>query len=101
MASISLLDVRSLVLLLRFNTSLVFFNANCLRQQVERATEHAGDGLHWLVLDAMPITQMAVIGYFVDEKLKAPLRQKGVQLAVAGQARPSVAFAANRNSELN
>lgn len=40
MASISLLDVRSLALLLRFDTSLVFFNANYFRQQVKRAIEH-------------------------------------------------------------
>lgn len=49
----------------------------------------------------MPITQMAVTGYVVVEKLKETRRQKGVQLAVAGQAGPSVAFAASRNPELN
>lgn len=73
------------LLLLRFNAPLVFFNANYFKQQVEHATERAGDGLRWLVLDAMPITQMDVTGYFVVESLKATLRQKGVQLVIAGR----------------
>ncbi|HEY6611488.1 MAG TPA: sulfate permease [Pseudomonas sp.] len=73
------------LLLLRFNAPLVFFNANYFRQQVEQAVERAGAGLHWLVLDAMPITQMDVTGYFAVEELKTALRQKGIQLAIAGR----------------
>ncbi|CAD5379578.1 SulP family inorganic anion transporter [Pseudomonas sp. OF001] len=75
------------LLLLRFNAPLVFFNANYFRQQVERAVERAGDGLRWLVVDAMPITQSDVTGYFAVESLKATLREKGVQLVVAGRYR--------------
>ncbi|MOA49288.1 STAS domain protein [compost metagenome] len=63
----------------------MFFNANYFRQQVEQAVERAGAGLHWLVLDAMPITQMDVTGYFAVEELKTALRQKGIQLAIAGR----------------
>jgi high affinity sulfate transporter 1 len=73
------------LLLLRFNAPVVFFNANYFKQQVVRAVEHAGAGLCWLVLDALPITQMDVTGYFVVEDLKATLRQQGVQLVVAGR----------------
>lgn len=73
------------LLLLRFNAPLVFFNANYFRQQVEHAVAHAGDGLRWLVVDAMPITQMDVTGYFAVESLKATLRAKGIQLVVAGR----------------
>ncbi|MNR39419.1 STAS domain protein [compost metagenome] len=52
---------------------------------MERASERAGDGLRWLVLDAMPVTQMDVTGHFVVEDLKTTLRQKGVQLVIAGR----------------
>ncbi|SFQ39448.1 high affinity sulphate transporter 1 [Geopseudomonas sagittaria] len=80
------------LLLLRFNAPLVFFNANYFKQQVERAVERAGDGLHWLVLDAMPITQMDVTGYFAVEELRATLRRKGIQLAVAGRYQEIMAW---------
>jgi len=79
-------------LLLRFNAPLVLFNANYFRQQVERAVERAGDGLHRLVLDAMPITQIDVTGYFMIEELKTTLRQKGIQLAVAGRDQELMAW---------
>ncbi|MNE44501.1 putative sulfate transporter [compost metagenome] len=80
------------LLLLRFNAPLVFFNANYFKQQVEHAVERAGAGLHWLVLDAMPITQMDVTGYFAVEDLKTTLRQKGIQLAVAGRYQELMAW---------
>ncbi len=80
------------LLLLRFNAPLVFFNANYFKQQVEHAVERAGAGLHWLVLDAMPITQIDVTGYFMIEELRATLRQKGVQLAVAGRYQELMAW---------
>lgn len=73
------------LLLLRFNAPLVFFNANYFRQQVERAIERAGTDLRWLVLDALPITQMDVTGFLIVEELKATLRERGIQLAVAGR----------------
>lgn len=73
------------LLLLRFNAPLVFFNAVYFRQQTTRAVERAGDGLRWLVLDAMPVTQMDVTGYFALEELKATLREKNVRLAVSGR----------------
>lgn len=73
------------LLLLRFNAPLVFFNAAYFKQQVEHAVERAGDGLRWLVLDAMPVTQMDVTGYLALEELKATLRQQGVQLVIAGR----------------
>lgn len=74
------------LLLLRFNAPVVFFNAAYFKQQVERAVERAGDGLRWLVLDAMPVTQMDVTGYFALEELKTKLRSQNVQLVVAGRA---------------
>lgn len=75
------------LLLLRFNAPLVFFNAAYFKQQVEQAVELAGESLRWLTLDAMPVTQMDVTGYFALEELKASLRQKGVQLVIAGRPR--------------
>jgi high affinity sulfate transporter 1 len=73
------------LLLLRFNAPLVFFNAAYFRQQVEQAVERAGEGLRWLVLDAMPVTQMDVTGYFALEELKTKLRSQNVQLVIAGR----------------
>lgn len=73
------------LLLLRFNAPVVFFNANYFKQQVERAVARAGESLRWLVVDAIPITQMDVTGHFVVEDLKTALRQKGVQLVIAGR----------------
>ncbi|MNC01457.1 putative sulfate transporter [compost metagenome] len=73
------------LLLLRFNAPVVFFNAAYFKQQVQHAIERAGEDLRWLVLDAMPVTQMDVTGYLALEDLKATLRQKGIQLVVAGR----------------
>lgn len=73
------------LLLLRFNAPLVFFNANYFKQQVERAIARAGDDLRWLVLDAIPITQVDATGYFVYADMKSALRERGVQLVIAGR----------------
>lgn len=75
------------LLLLRFNAPLVFFNAAYFKQRAVQAVERAGDDLRWLVLDAMPVTQIDVTGYFAIEELKTTLHQKGVQLAIAGRPR--------------
>lgn len=73
------------LLLFRFNGPLIFFNAPYFKQQTLASIDAAGSDLKWFVLDAMPITQLDVTGYFELEDLVHTLHERGVELVVAGR----------------
>jgi MFS superfamily sulfate permease-like transporter len=77
------------LLLFRFNAPLVFFNAPFFRQQALAASAAAGPGLRWFVLDALPITQVDLTGYFEFRSLVEALEARGVQVVVAGRVTES------------
>ena len=73
------------LLLFRFNAPLVFFNAPYFKQQALAAMAAAGPELKWLVLDALPITQLDATGYDALEDLSRALRASGAELVLAGR----------------
>ena len=73
------------LLLFRFNGPLIFFNAPYFKQQTLASIDAAGSDLKWFVLDAMPITQLDVTGYFELEDLVHTLHERGVELVIAGR----------------
>jgi high affinity sulfate transporter 1 len=73
------------LLLFRFNGPLIFFNAPHFKQQALASIDAAGPGLKWFVLDAMPITQLDVTGYYELEDLAQTLQAGGVELVIAGR----------------
>ncbi len=67
----------------------MFFNAPYFKQQAQTAIDAAGPDLKWFVLDALPVTQVDVTGYFALDDLAQTLRTKGVQLMLAGRTTES------------
>jgi MFS superfamily sulfate permease-like transporter len=75
------------LVLFRFNAPLVFFNAPYFRHEAQAAVTAAGPGLKWFVLDALPVTQMDITGFYELEDLQHTLRDRGAELVVAGSRR--------------
>ena len=73
------------LLLFRFNGPLVFFNAPYFRQQALAAIDAAGPGLKWFVIDALPMTQVDLGGYYELESLARILGERGAELVAAGR----------------
>jgi high affinity sulfate transporter 1 len=73
------------LVLFRFNGPLVFFNAPYFKHQARLAMEAAGPELRWFVLDALPLTQLDVTGYYELENLSETLRARGAELVLAGR----------------
>ena len=73
------------LLLFRFNGPLVFFNAPYFNQETLASIDAAGPGLKWFVLDAMPVTQLDVTGYYELEELAQTLHERDVELVIAGR----------------
>jgi len=73
------------LVLLRFNAPLVFFNAPYFKQRALAAIAAAGPDLRWLVLDALPLTQVDVTGYDTLDALSRLLHERGAELVIAGR----------------
>ncbi|MCU0934781.1 MAG: SulP family inorganic anion transporter [Gammaproteobacteria bacterium] len=73
------------LVLFRFNSSLVFFNAPYFRRRALGAIREAGPELRWFVVDAIPITTFDITGVYAMEALAAELRRRGAQLVLAGR----------------
>jgi high affinity sulfate transporter 1 len=75
------------LVLFRFNGPLIFFNTPYFKQQSLAAIDSAGSGLRWFVVDAIPVTQMDVTGYYELEDLAQTLHERGAELVIAGRMR--------------
>ncbi len=73
------------LLLLRFNSPIVFFNAPYFRREVMAAAQAAGPSLRWLALDMLPITMIDATGLYTLDEVADTLRERGVVLAAAGR----------------
>jgi high affinity sulfate transporter 1 len=73
------------LVLFRFNSSVVFFNAPYFKRQVLKAVEAAGPDLKWFVIDALPITGWDITGLYTFEDVHEELRRRGVSLVIAGR----------------
>jgi high affinity sulfate transporter 1 len=73
------------LMLLRFNSPLVFFNAPYFKREVMAAAQAAGPALRWLVLDMLPITMIDATGLYTADEVADTLQERGVVLAGAGR----------------
>jgi MFS superfamily sulfate permease-like transporter len=87
------------LLLFRFNAPLVFFNAPYFRQQALAAIDRAGPGLKWFVVDALPITQVDLTGYYELRSLVEAVEARGVEFVVGGRVTESSEWRASARIE--
>jgi high affinity sulfate transporter 1 len=73
------------LMLLRFNSPIVFFNAPYFKREVIAAVQAAGPALRWLVLDMLPITMIDTTGLYTTDEVADTLLERGVVLAAAGR----------------
>ena len=73
------------LMLFRFNSPIVFFNAPYFKRQVVATVKAAGPALKWFVLDMIPISMIDATGLYTAEEVAETLRQQGVILAAAGR----------------
>lgn len=73
------------LMLLRFNSPVVFFNAPYFKREVIAAAESAGPSLRWLVLDMLPITMVDATGLYTADEVADILQERGVVLVAAGR----------------
>lgn len=73
------------LMVLRFNSPIVFFNAPYFRREVIAAAQAAGPSLRWLVLDMLPITMIDATGLYTLDEVADTLRERGVALAAVGR----------------
>jgi high affinity sulfate transporter 1 len=73
------------LMLLRFNSPVVFFNAPYFKREVMAAAQAAGPSLRWLVLDMLPITMIDATGLYTADEVADSLRERGVVLSGAGR----------------
>jgi len=73
------------LILFRFNSPIVFFNAPYFKREVLAAAQAAGPSLRWLVLDMLPITMIDATGLYMADEVADTLKERGVVLAAAGR----------------
>ena len=73
------------LILLRFNSPIVFFNAPYFKREVIAAAQSAGPSLKWIVLDMLPITMIDATGIYMADEVADMLKEQGVVLAGAGR----------------
>ena len=73
------------LVLFRFNSPIVFFNAPYFKRKVLEAATAAGPNLRWLVLDMIPITMVDATGLYTVDEVADTLHERGVVLAAAGR----------------
>ncbi|HEX6901373.1 MAG TPA: SulP family inorganic anion transporter [Thermoanaerobaculia bacterium] len=67
----------------RFDSSLLFFNADCFKDRALALCDDAGTPPKWFLFDAESVPVLDVTGAAVLESLRAELAGRGVVLAVA------------------
>lgn len=87
------------LVMLRFNSPLVFFNAPFFKRSVLAAVEEAGPELRWLVLDLIPLTQMDLTGVYTLKEVAEDLRRRGVELVFAGRRAETLGWLEQRGLE--
>lgn len=71
--------------LFRFNSPIVFFNAEYFKHMALQSVEAAGAEVRWFVIDAIPVTSCDVTGRHCIKQLKLELSARGIELVVAGR----------------
>jgi high affinity sulfate transporter 1 len=73
------------LMLLRFNSPIVFFNAPYFKREIMATAKAAGPSLKWLVVDLLPITMVDATGLYTAVEVADTLSAQGVVLAAAGR----------------
>ncbi len=73
------------ILIFRFNSPIVFFNAPYFKQRILQAAEAAGPELKWVVVDMVPVSRIDVTGAFVLRDVRLALEARGLRLVFAGR----------------
>src|SRR5262249_19110108 len=87
------------LMLFRFNSPIVFFNAPHFKREVIATAKAAGPSLKWLVLDMLPITLVDATGLYTAEEVADTLHEQGVVLAAAGRQTEWRLWAESRHRE--
>ena len=73
------------LILYRFHGPLLFFNAPYFKQRVLAVANAAGPGLHWFVLDALPITMVDVTGIYALREIDREFAARNIVFGIAGR----------------
>ncbi|MEE9928030.1 SulP family inorganic anion transporter [Microvirgula aerodenitrificans] len=73
------------LMLFRFESPLIFFNADYFRRRVLELVERADEPVRWVVIDALSIGDVDYTGALAVGELCKALAEKGVVLAMAGR----------------
>lgn len=84
------------LLIIRFNAPLVFFNARFFEVSLNKEIARKGPDLRWLVIDAMPITQIDVTGYWTMRGLIEKLNALNIKVALAGRRQETIEWRISR-----
>ena len=84
------------LMLFRFNSPIVFFNAPYFKREIIAAAQAAGPTLQWLVIDMLPITMIDATGLYTVDEVADTLQERGVVLAAAGRQTEWLLWAESR-----
>lgn len=73
-------------LLFRFESPLIFFNADYFRQRVLQLVAESAEPVRWVVVDALSIGEIDYTGSLALQELAGQLAEQGIVLALAGRA---------------
>jgi MFS superfamily sulfate permease-like transporter len=73
------------LLIFRFNGPIVFFNAPYFRKKLLDTISSAGPDLQWVVLDAIPVSQIDVTGWQTVSELIDDLQERQIRFVIAGR----------------
>ncbi len=72
------------LLVYRFNSSLVFFNADTFRDRLRGMIEAAAEPVQWVIVDASPFNVMDATAFGKVDELREELSGQGIVLNFAG-----------------
>lgn len=73
------------LVLWRFSSPLIFFNAPYFKREAIKAMDTAGPVLRWFVLDILPISRLDVTGLEALQEVRDELHRRGAKLVIAGR----------------
>jgi high affinity sulfate transporter 1 len=73
------------LVLWRFNSALVFFNAHYFKREAVKAMNTAGPDLKWFVLDILPVARLDLTGLDAVQEVRDELHRRGAELVIAGR----------------
>ncbi|RRJ99173.1 SulP family inorganic anion transporter [Opitutaceae bacterium TAV3] len=88
------------LLFYRFESPLIFFNADYFRERVMRLVEGEETPVKWVVIDAVSLSEVDLTGAFAIRTLVKELEVRGMVLAIAGRTAQARAWLQRNHVEL-